>query len=475
LPVTISFKVNDHRDQITTLPLLTMTLPERQFSNSLARELVKLRKTLIFDQDEAVRAIGYELVTIITSAQTMEQINSIPDYLGLRSAALRLLNDPNQKDIISVVELLWDIALTLEDGNLPRAARELSEARQALEQLLADPNADQQEIAQAMEDLQQAMAAYFQEMARELQKRMAESGQMPQITDEMIQNAINPEDVQNFLEQLQAEALSGDPKKARKLLSQLQQFMDNMGTAMNSQIPPEMEFMNEGINESQMLIEKQQALLDQTIERANTIMTITPQTYGENIPFDSDQLYEWDFGDALPMPQDKAPEDKDAPAIDTQAYKTEQEALRFILGQLMQETDAQLGEIPQNMQKAELEMRGSAGFLGDNDPRGSIPHQERAIAYLQESMEDMRQQMQQMMKQMTFMAMSGGMGPTDPLGRPLNEGEGQSMFPGSRIEIPDEATRKRVQDIMRTLREKSGDFSRPDYELDYFRRLLRQF
>jgi len=87
----------------------------------------------------------------------------------------------------------------------------------------------------------------------------------------------------------------------------------------------------------------------------------------------------------------------------------------------------------------------------------------------------MRQQMQQMMKQMTFMAMSGGMGPTDPLGRPLNEGEGQSMFPGSRIEIPDEATRKRVQDIMRTLREKSGDFSRPDYELDYFRRLLRQF
>ena len=122
---------------------------------------------------------------------------------------------------------------------------------------------------------------------------------------------------------------------------------------------------------------------------------------------------------------------------------------------------------------AEQEMRSSAAMLGNNDPSLSAPHQEKAIKYLQDSMQQMSQQMAQMMKQMMMMAM--GPGKMDPLGRPLEEGKGPSWLPGSQVKIPDEAERKRVQEIQKLLRDRSGELERPDYELDYFRRLLKQF
>ena len=65
---------------------------------------------------------------------------------------------------------------------------------------------------------------------------------------------------------------------------------------------------------------------------------------------------------------------------------------------------------------------------------------------------------------------------TDPLGRPIEDGEGgQNPWSKSKVEVPDEAERRRIYDIMQELRKKSGELTRPDYELDYFHRLMRQF
>ena len=58
---------------------------------------------------------------------------------------------------------------------------------------------------------------------------------------------------------------------------------------------------------------------------------------------------------------------------------------------------------------------------------------------------------------------------------PMGDQNGNSLLSGDTVKIPDEAERKRVQEIMKTLREKSGDRQRPEYELDYLRRLMRQF
>jgi hypothetical protein len=153
--------------------------------------------------------------------------------------------------------------------------------------------------------------------------------------------------------------------------------------------------------------------------------------------------------------------------------KDEQEALRFVLGKLMQDADSELGEIPPNMGQAELEMRGSSQQLGNNHPTNAIPHQEAAIKHLKESMDQMSEKLAQKLKNM--MAMSMGSSRMDPMGRPMKDGDNPSWMPSSRVKIPDEAERKRVREILDTIRRRSGELNRPDYELEYYRRLMQQF
>ncbi len=472
LPVIIKIEGIDHLGQKSDIIPLHMTLPERPFSHPIAKQLIALRKRLIWTPERAASNVAFDLQDLLTD--TAQQQSDIVSFLAIRSASSRLSYDPGLESVSRVIELLWDTALRIEEGNLPIAARNMRDAQRNLEQVLKNPNATDEEIAQALQEMRKAMAEYFQEMYRELQKRMAENGKQMQMPPEMFQNMVQPEDLAAFFDRLQSEALSGDKNAARELLSQLQQFMDKLNPSMEMTMPPQMEFMMEGINELQELIEKQQALLDQTQKQADRSGSQQPQTYPEFMPFNKEMLEKWGMGNMPPPPQ-TAPQKKGAEIkIDTQKNKVEQDALRYILGQLMLEADEQLGEIPENMQLAEQEMRDSADRLSENKPDSSLPHQEQAIKYLQEAMQNMTEQMQQMMQQMTMLSL-GGMGQIDPLGRPIQEGKAPGLFPGSRVEIPDEAERKRAREILKILRQRSGEINRPNYELEYYRRLMKQF
>ena len=307
---------------------------------------------------------------------------------------------------------------------------------------------------------------------QEMQRRMAENGTLMQMPPDAMQSLVSPEDIASFLDQLKAEALSGDKSKALDLLSQLQQFMDKLDPSVNMAMPPQMEFMMEGINELQELIEKQKALLEETNEIVQEQEPFMPKGYGEFLQFEEQILKNWGFGEIPPPPSRDSQNNPEAD-FDTADKQIEQDALRYVLGQLMLDADEQLNEIPEKMQLAEQEMRSSGSALGQNDPQQSIPHQEQALKYLQEAMQDMSQQMQQMMKQMAMMAL--GSMRLDPLGRPMQEGNNNSGFPGSAVKIPDEGERKRAEEILQELRKRSGEYSRPDYELEYYRRLLKQF
>jgi uncharacterized protein (TIGR02302 family) len=473
LPVTFTFTAEDDLGQKTSLPPIKMTLPERKFEHPLAKILIEMRQKLSWSPD---------VDTAHEMAMALEQILPYPDqyhhdliaFLSMRSMASRMLRDPRLENIQGIISQLWDTALRIEDGNLSLAARKLRDAQQNLQSLLDDKTATDEQIASAVAELRQAMAEYFQELAREMQKRMAEGGPMPMMPNDMMQS-LNADDLAAFLDQLQSESLSGDRGKAMDMLSRLEEMMNTLDPAMNAQMPPNMKFMQEGINELQELIEKQQALLDQTLRQVDLIHNSEPQSYGEIIPQennmpDMDMLGTFD----LPQPQEDftAPEAK-RPDINTQSHKTEQDALRYVLGQLMLEADKKLNEIPENMQKAEREMRMSGSQLGENQPELSVPHQEQALKYLKEAEKQMTQQFMAMMQQMQMM--SFGPGQTDPFGRPMQQGNGPSWLQGDKVKVPDKAERKRAQEILKELRERSGDRSRPNYELDYYNRLMRQF
>jgi len=466
MPVVIGIEGVDHKGQKSAVPPVMTTLPERPFSHPVAKKLIEYRKRLIWTPEQAAENVAADIEKLMSRPDQLQNDTTV--FLALRTASSRLYLRQDKESVVPVIELLWDTALRIEEGNLPLAARNLQDAQRKLEQVLNNPESTDEQIAQAMEELREAMAEYFQEMFREMQKRMAEGGEQMQISPEMFQNMINPEDLGSFLDQLQAEALSGNRDNARELLSQLQQFMDKFNPSMEMAMPPQMEFMMKGINEMQELIEKQQALKDQTQRQADRMSGTQNQQYPEHLPF------EQDMGDMPPPPQNNSQNSRLVPQADTQQNKVEQDSLRYILGQLMLDADEQLGEIPEKMQMAEKAMRDSADQLSQNQPGQSIPHQEEAIKNLQDGMQQMAQQMQQMMQAMTMFSF-GGATQFDPLGRPMQENEGPGFFPGSRVKIPEEAERKRVQEILKVLRQRSGEIHRPDYELEYYRRLMKQF
>ena len=282
-----------------------------------------------------------------------------------------------------------------------------------------------------------------------------------------MQNIINPDVMAGFLDQLEQEMLAGNMDKARDMMAQLGQLMDQSNAQM-AQIPPDMQMMQDGINELQELIEKQEQLLEQT----HNILShpIIPQDFGRTLPLNNELMQEWDLEDVPPPPTQAKPR-----IINTQDKKTEQEALRFVLGQLMLEAAEKLDAIPENMGLAEQAMRGSAQELGTNAPAQSVPYQETAIAELKKAQEELSQQFMQRMQQL--IAMGGGQAMQfDPLGRPYGgDQDNGGLMPGSNIKIPDAAERKQALEILKELRKRSGERNRAREELDYLQRLMRQF
>lgn len=255
-------------------------------------------------------------------------------------------------------------------------------------------------------------------------------------------------------------------------------MMDMLNPSAARPMPEDMQMMAEGVNELQQLIERQEDLLKQTKEQARILDTINNfnSNFGNPLPHNNQLLQEWGLNEVPPMPPQQEPlPEPEVAGVNTQENKTEQEALRFILGQLMLDAAEVLPEIPENMGLAEQEMRGSSDALGDNRPDNAIPHQEKALEHLKESQEQLSQQFAQRMLQMTGMMFGSGMR-YDPLGRPYgNDNNGNNPFHGSEVKVPSDAERKRAREILDLLRRRAGEQDRPQIEREYYRRLLKQF
>ena len=433
LPVEFTFEAKDHLGQTSITPPIKMVLPERAFTHPIAQGLIAERKKIIWAPEAKHMDIARDLEALLTMPSAFH--DDIVVFLGLRTAASRLYytEHPNIETSKAVIALLWNLALRVEDGNLSLAMRQVRDAQQALENLLRNPEATEEDIAEVMHDLRSALAEYMNELARELQKRIAEDGgQWPMISPEMFSQNVSPDALANFLNQLEQQMRDGNRDSAQDMLSKLQQFMDMLDPSVARPMPQDMQMMEQGIGELQELINRQEDLLQQTRRQ-----TLNPDS-------------------------------------DVQDHKVEQESLRYILGQLMLEADEKIGEIPKSMGLAEQEMRSSAEALGEGQPAQSVPHQEQALEYLKQAQQSLADQLMARMKQMTGMMLGGGR--LDPLGRSSGNknGNGNPLF-GSPVKIPSDAERKRAQEVLELLRRRSGERDRPEMELQYYDRLLKQF
>ncbi len=457
LPVKFYIAVTDTKGQKTGIYSEKTILPERSFEDPVSQILIELRRQLAWMPESSAFDVRVALENLLLAPGVFE--NDFISFLIIRAAASRLGYAPGGEGAKAVIPLLWDVAVRLDGGSLTLARRELLEVQQALEDELSKADPDAGRIEMLMQEMRLALGKYLLEMGRSVAGHNGLS--LPPGTE---LGSLDSKTLSAVLEKLHSLALAGETADARELLSKIRRMMDALDSAQAIDLPPDMQFMDRGRNELKELVDRQKELLAQSRYQQGLIDRAKDQTYGRWLP--GGRL---DLGDLPPPPAGKAP------GIDTGSSFAAQEALRFALGQLMREADEILGSIPEGMGLAEQEMRASSANLAQSRPGLSMPHQQNAIDYLQQARQDMSSQLAARMQQIIALSISpGGL---DPLGRPMEGGEEQSgkSFFDSDVKIPEESERKKIEEILKILRRRSGELSRPEEELEYFRRLLRQF
>ncbi len=467
LPVVFNFKVSDQTGQEGVLPPIEIILPERVFSHPVAQSLIAARKKLAWLPTAGYAGLSDDLFPILTRPDTFH--DDMVVFLGLRSVISRLdYAMPSEEIARGIMDILWMLALRVEDGNMTMAARKMRNMQSALERALNNPNASQQELLTMMDSLKESMGDFFRELMRDLQKMAGENTMDSLLPEDFDADALDIGNMAQMMDQLENAIRDGETQKAQELMAEMQRMMDQLDPSVIQPMPEDMKMMSKGVDEIKELIERQEDLKAQTEQQAN-IIADTLETL---------RLYQQFLPEGERMKTLNAEDGKlQRMAIaDTTGHQVEQDALRFVLGRLMLEAGEILDELPENLGLAEHEMRKSADALGENVPADSLPFQEQAIAYLKEAQEQLSQQLAARIKQTRFLTFGGGGAQKyDPLGRPYGEDEGDGSGYGSEVKIPDKNERRRAQDILKKLRERSGEYNRPEEEREYLRRLLKQF
>ena len=449
LPVDIRLVAKDALGQTGESEPVRIKLPERVFTNPVARAIIEQRRELAADPGS--RLAVAEILGDLRSRPELYR-NDLVVFLGLRVAQERLRLHDDAASIAQVEQLLWDTALRIEDGRASLAQNELRRLQQQLQDALAK-NAPDREIDRLMSELKQALDRYLQALAAN-QARNPQPGQPP---SDQPRQALTSRDLERMLDRAAELARSGARDQARQLLSQLQNMLENLRLArpgqMQQQESGEAQQMMQGMRK---LMQRQQQLLDHSFRAQQ-------------------QAEEGQMG--VPGGQNGSQPNGGGDSGDT---ARQQEALRHALGEMMRRMGDGLGQIPDPLGRAERAMHDAVQALRGGRPGAAIGPQTDALDQLQQAAREFARQMQQRLGNAWGEPADRGdgtgqpreRGERDPLGRPTaNSG----AYDQGDVKIPDQDTMDKARQILDELRRRAGETYRPQIERDYIDRLLRQF
>jgi len=425
-----------------------LTLPQRIFVKPLARALIEQRRSLALDAE--TKPLVLTALDVLSIAP--ERFTPEPGiYLGLRSIYHDLENAKSDDALREVVARLWDMAVQLEDGNVSQAEQALRQAQEALRQAL-ERGASEEEIKKLMEQLRAAMDKFLQALAEELRKNPQ---QLARPLDRNTRT-LSQQDLKSMLDRLEQMARSGNKDAARQLLDQLQSMLENLQMARPGASGGDDgdDDMMSALDELGDVIRKQQQLRDKTFRQGqDTRRDRQRGQQGQN-----------QMGDLR----------QDQQGLRDRLNKLLDQLKQHGLGQPGQQGEgnemSQLGDAGEAMGQAE-------GQLGEGDADNAVDSQGRALDAMRKGAQGLAQSMQQQ-----------GMGPgpngrpgrgqaraqqeTDPLGRPLR---GRDYGDDVTVKVPGEIDAQRARRILEELRKRFGEGFRPQLELDYIERLLKDF
>jgi uncharacterized protein (TIGR02302 family) len=481
-PVTIKLRAKDEAGQEATSGTIAFTLPQRPFTNPLAKALVEQRRTIILAPDDRKR-VQTALDALLIAPESFTPQWGV--FMGLRMGAERLRSAKTDQDLLEVADWLWTMALQIEDGGLSDAERELRAAQERLKEAM-DRGATDEEIKRLTEELRQAMDKFLREFAQRMQQNQQAQDQNQRAPDRMI----SQDDLNRMLQQMEDAMRRGDVAEAQRLLEQLRNILENLQTAQpNSRMTdPLSREMNQAMRDLEDMAREQQNLRDDTFRDGQNRRM---QQGDRNSPRQGQRQGQRQQGQRQQGQQGEGQEQAEngqgGENEDASGLGQRQQALRERLEELQRRMQGMGMQGEQGLGEAEEAMREAEGALGQGQDGPAVDAQGRALEGLRRGMQGMAQQMQQMQEGQGQGNEQAGDQPgqgepqgrgqasqqnNDPLGRPLRNRD----FSDGRVDVPSasESPAQRAQRILEELRRKLGDPTRPQEELDYFERLLRR-
>lgn len=491
LPVTVTLVARDGADQEGRSETLTVELPERRFEHPVARALIALRKRMTLAPAER-SAHGRELERLAGAPEAFD--HDLTVFLGLRVARARLRFDRSEGAIAEVQQLLWDLAIHLEEGGRDRTWRQLAELREqmreALERADRGEAVDRAELERLARELQEAMQRYLEALVEAMRREGVET-----LPFDRNARVLDLRDMQRMAERLAEAARRGEIERMRRQLAELERAIDQLrqGRLGRMESPDRQRQREQGqqmmgaVND---MLQRQGQLMDRSHQRAEQERQERQQRgqpqWRQSSPWQQPRTQP-------PAQQRQAGDRQRQRAAEGEADRRQQQALRRALGELMDQFADMAGEVPAPLGEADLAMREAAEALGRGDNEAAQAAQQRAIEALQQGARAMQNQMAGMMGLMEPGDGDGDPGGDntelggdtsgegrelgqgrDPLGRPRREQVG-GRDEGSDVRVPDEMEMQRTREIQEELRRRAGERDRPALELDYIDRLLRRF
>jgi uncharacterized protein (TIGR02302 family) len=459
--VTLTLTAKDQAGNEGRSQPFDMRLPERLFTKPLARALVEQRRTLALNADQRPQVI--DALESLLIAPELFMADQAGQYLGLRSATRELEAAHSDDALRGVVASLWALAVTIEDGDITDVDKALRAAQDALKEAL-ERGASDEEIRKLTQDLRAALDNFLRQLAEQLRNN-------PQaLARPLDPNArvMRQQDLNNMIDRLERLSRSGDKEAARQLLDQLQQMLEGLQLAQPGQSGDDME---QALNELGDMIRKQQQLRDKTFKQ------------GQDSRRDRQRGKQGDqaMGDLQ----------QDQQGLRDRLKKLQEELAKRGMGpgqrgkqgqpgqQPGQDGDPQAGDDEDGLGAADNAMGDASGKLGEGNADGAVDSQGKALDALRKGAQSLAQAMQQQDGE------GQGNGPgaragrqqgdgsqSDPLGRPLH---GKDFGDDLTVKIPGEIDVQRVRRILEELRRRLGDPQRPQIELDYLERLLKDY
>jgi uncharacterized protein (TIGR02302 family) len=428
-----------------------ISLPARPFQKPLARALVEQRRNLAFDANARAN-VGRALEALLLAPEKFTPEPAV--FLGLRTAATRLKLARNDDDLRSVIDYLWEIAVLIEDGTMSDAERDLRAAQDALRQAL-ERGATDEEIKKLTDQLRQALDRFMQALAEQLRRDgTTEARPLDRNT-----RAVRPQDLKSMLDRIENLARSGSRDAARRMLDELQAMLDNLSRNRQARSGDQQGDSDSMLDELSRMIQEQQRLRDRTYREGRDGRN-ERRNRGEQGRSDREQR---SFGDLR----------RNQENLRQQLEKMLEQLRRQQQGGAEDGAD-QGNEAGEALGRAEQAMRDAEGSLGQGEADGAVEGQGRALQNLRRGAQSMAEAMQGLGD-----AFGEPGGPqaeaadrTDPLGRPVRSREYGDDFT---VKVPDEMDVQRARRVLEELRRRFGESGRPQMELDYIERLLRDF